>query len=342
MGSHEQGQEEIVPQGFPTELLLEPDKVPGCMMCPICMNVLQKAVQCRSGHTFCEDCIGKWRERKRTCPCDNTPLPRRHLVPCLVARNYVSLLLARCPNASAADPAAAASGPSQPAKIAVGAATESSDPSDWSQFTVAAPCDWQGKLVDMEGHLDHCPDVQVACPMIHLGCRTKVKRREMEAHLRGTSHFTLLSDAVRAQQTRIAELEAALQRQNRESSSESDAAEWTSEDETAAAAAWAYHGGQLRARLRANTAGRNPTSDRESGSDTDTDFQLDESDEDTDTDFQDVGASDDMDDSDGSDTDDSDDMDDSDGSDTDDSSSSGSTGSNSSSGEGNIFSVRDS
>jgi len=36
--------------------------------CPICQDALKSPLKLDCGHIYCDDCIGEWLERERTCP----------------------------------------------------------------------------------------------------------------------------------------------------------------------------------------------------------------------------------------------------------------------------------
>ena len=50
-----------------------PSKIPE-LICPICHNVVENAVQTPSEHLFCEDELLEWLVQSNLCPVTNTPL----------------------------------------------------------------------------------------------------------------------------------------------------------------------------------------------------------------------------------------------------------------------------
>ncbi|KAJ4461939.1 hypothetical protein PAPYR_1639 [Paratrimastix pyriformis] len=121
--------------GFPTELFFE-QGLPDVMICPICHEVMRKAVTliCGGSHKACETCSQKWVQEKNgrdvPCPCCKQVLPEPHFHRDPLFDSLIQRLPVRCPQ---------------------------------------RPCEWQGKLEDLTRHqTQECTEREVGCS--HGGC----------------------------------------------------------------------------------------------------------------------------------------------------------------------------
>ena len=106
---------------------------PTIFVCPICSNVLRAPLQCKKGHAFCGECIGRWlSENQSTCPMCSILMQNDDPVKCLFAEQAVNGLTVYC------------------------------------QFRSVTPvgCGWTGPLSSRENHAaSQCQFNIVACPL---------------------------------------------------------------------------------------------------------------------------------------------------------------------------------
>ena len=85
--------------GVDRDLLTDPDGVSKHLLCPICHDVLEKAVQTPGEHLYCDECLLEWLTDHDTDPMTNLPLAPSDVTPCSrIISNMVSELRCRCMN----------------------------------------------------------------------------------------------------------------------------------------------------------------------------------------------------------------------------------------------------
>ncbi|KAJ4456888.1 putative p68 RNA helicase [Paratrimastix pyriformis] len=134
-------------QGFPAELFVQ--AIPDVMVCPICQCVMRQAVtlMCRGSHKACEACCEMWvkKQGKATCPCCRQELSGPHFNRDPYFNSLIQQLSVRC---------------------------------------AQRPCEWQGKLEDLDRHqTQECSQREVGCS--HAGCPHRCPASALPAHLDG-------------------------------------------------------------------------------------------------------------------------------------------------------------
>ena len=159
--------------------------------CLVCFEVQRCPVRlvCRNwcGAQICEDCVAACRGK---CPKCRETLAECEPVPDDAARKRVLSLPTRCPIQYEDD-----------------------------GLDVAALCEWQGPLAEVEAHRVDCPAARTQCPFATFGCKARPRRCQLAAHHAdaATAHVDLANaHAVALTAAREAELQAQIKRLQKE------------------------------------------------------------------------------------------------------------------------------
>mmetsp|Transcript_43512 Transcript_43512/g.78205 ORF Transcript_43512/g.78205 Transcript_43512/m.78205 type:complete len:484 (-) Transcript_43512:681-2132(-) len=150
--------------GFERSLFVDPPADTLC--CAICAHVLEKPVQCKNGHIFCEDCITFWLIEKEQCPSCRCELTIPALSRQLLAQDLILALRVRCRYSAVADGQQSPKAPAQ-------------QDLDVDDSVSSDGCDWEGVLAKLDQHLKECVHVLVQCPA---ACGASVPRGMLEEH----------------------------------------------------------------------------------------------------------------------------------------------------------------
>jgi hypothetical protein len=113
-------------------------------LCPLCGGIYLNPVVDSCGHVFCKTCIIKHLEISKTCPLSNNSLEESHLTVLVIVNNILEKQMINCKNRN-------------------------------------FHCDWVGKLMELEGHLNkECRRQLLLCP--HEGCCSEVFREDLHGH----------------------------------------------------------------------------------------------------------------------------------------------------------------
>jgi len=137
--------------------------------CKLCLGVLNKPVQCKQGHIYCESCFHRWlRTNKKSCPTCKEKITMKALSRNRHLENIISNLQVRCTH-----------GDDKIVDETKRRKTKNGDEC----------CDWKGKHSELLNHLtNECMFELVSCPNRAIGCETKLPRDPvaMEEHIRLT------------------------------------------------------------------------------------------------------------------------------------------------------------
>lgn len=113
-------------------------------VCGICANILQRPMSgCKNGHTFCEECYGKWLRVNSSCPNCRTHVSSKTLQLNLPLANMIAKLPTKCNNNS------------------IG-------------------CTWTGEVKDLKQHTASCPfQCEVMCTL----CKTSLLLPHLQQHI---------------------------------------------------------------------------------------------------------------------------------------------------------------
>ncbi|XP_042559296.1 RING finger protein 151 [Clupea harengus] len=153
-------QNQIQSGGYEVDLFVEaPDYD---LICIICRGVLRCPVRVACNHIFCKKCILQWLKRQETCPCCRKPVSQNLM--------FVMFRLSK------------AIGRLQ-VKVFL--------PSPWHQCrNTPQGCAAIFPLSEEYLHSSTCPFERLLCP--HLGCGTRVLRRDADSHACACPHWTQL------------------------------------------------------------------------------------------------------------------------------------------------------
>ena len=134
--------------------------------CKICMFVLNKPVQCKQGHVYCEECFHTWlRDNKKECPLCREETTMNTLSRNRQTENMISKLQVRCihgDDKSKTDNAAKRRTSREGNEI----------------------CDWKGSHAGLMPHLtSECLFELVSCPNSTKGCGAKLQRDVIDEHM---------------------------------------------------------------------------------------------------------------------------------------------------------------
>ncbi|KAJ8600703.1 hypothetical protein CTAYLR_003902 [Chrysophaeum taylorii] len=159
--------------GYDIAQLIDTNEVDEDLICKVCYGLLEKPrMMCAEGHAFCQSCWCQWLARKRTCPTcrgiidEATPLIKNR-----IAERMVGDLASWCPFRTARP-----SSSSRPQK---------------RQRVDRAGCQWQGKLRDLEEHMETCEFALKSCKVSPL-CTTSLPRGMIAEHERTCPHLRTL------------------------------------------------------------------------------------------------------------------------------------------------------
>ena len=145
------------------------------LLCEICSGVLESARSgCCEGHLFCEACIQQWLRRNASCPTCRQPVDASALTTHRMVDKMVGALELHCTNYDGA----------RAEKKQRSADNENTDPQTGAAAAVVTArdgCVWTGSPIELSSHRETCEFEVLACA--HGGCATRVRRREMDAHV---------------------------------------------------------------------------------------------------------------------------------------------------------------
>ena len=86
--------------GWNIDRFTEKDKIMDDLMCSVCTDVVQNAVQTPCQHLFCDECIKRWlNEGRRICPVDRQPLTLKDLKPLdRFKKQFLDKFIVKCIN----------------------------------------------------------------------------------------------------------------------------------------------------------------------------------------------------------------------------------------------------
>jgi hypothetical protein len=69
-----------------------------CMICPLCLDVINDAKQCSNGHCFCSNCLMQALEKRQVCPICKVSTLFVNCQRSLIGNNVIAELQMRCPS----------------------------------------------------------------------------------------------------------------------------------------------------------------------------------------------------------------------------------------------------
>lgn len=148
-------------------------------ICGICSTVMDRPHCCKSGHSFCYNCIANWLNRNRkTCPCDREKLTFETLTFNRPLHNLILKMKTRCINYQCEE----VGSEDRDKKRAKRDLTDSD--SDWISKN---GCSWVGCLSEREAHqTNDCEFAKVKCGFE--GCDALIRRNFVDEHKSNCEH----------------------------------------------------------------------------------------------------------------------------------------------------------
>ena len=72
------------------------ETVPNYLLCPVCQEVFFKPIITRCGHTFCRECLFRWRSHNSVCPICRDNINEKEFVNSQTICEIVSSLRVHC------------------------------------------------------------------------------------------------------------------------------------------------------------------------------------------------------------------------------------------------------
>jgi hypothetical protein len=152
-------------EGYDLSLFVE--NLPGCVICPICHQVIRDPYRCPDEHSFCKVCIFRWQKLRKTCPCDRKRLDKVSLVKFRTISNLIDDCKVKCPT-SLSDEATTK-------KIRL-----NENETQVVHQPIYNSCLWTGEFKNMNDHLSTCEYKEIKC--VFSTCKYVGQRRNLAEH----------------------------------------------------------------------------------------------------------------------------------------------------------------